>query len=138
VPTVEFFVPGEPTAQPRHKVTTRGGFAHAYIPAKHPVHNWRALVATVAQENRAEAWPIRKPHPVRISIEFRKIRPASIPKRIQAWTTKPDRDNLEKAFLDSIEGIVLQSDSQVVGGEITKIYHAQPGAYAVVEWEGLL
>lgn len=138
MPTVEFFVPGEPISQPRPKVTTIGGFARAYVPSKHPVHSWRERAALIAKEVRPETWPIRKPHPVRISIEFRALRPASLPKSRTAWTTKPDRDNMEKALLDSLEGIVMESDSQVVGGEVTKVYHREPGALVKVEWEGMV
>jgi Holliday junction resolvase RusA-like endonuclease len=137
VPTVEFFVPGKPTAQPRPRITTAGGFPRAYVPGNHPVHSWRERAALAARENRPETWPIRKPHPVRISIEFRALKPASMAKNRTAWTTKPDRDNMEKALLDALEGIVMESDSQVVGGEVTKRYHTQPGALVRVEWDSL-
>ena len=138
MPTIEFFVPGVPTAQPRPRVAIIGGFARAYVPSTHPVHSWRERAALAAREIRPETWPIRKPHPVRISIEFRALRPASLAKSRVAWTTKPDRDNMEKALLDALEGIVMESDSQVVGGEVTKVYHREPGALVRVEWEGVL
>lgn len=138
MPTVEFFVPGLPVAQPRPKVTTRGGFARAYVPTRHAIHAWRSLVSTVAFDNRVASWPIRKPHAVRVTAEFRKLRPATLIKSIDSWTTKPDRDNLEKALLDALEGIAFESDSQVVGGEITKTYHAEPGVLVRIEWDGLV
>ena len=46
--TLRFFVPGVPVPQPRARITTRGKFAHAYVPKDHPVHAWRKAVAQAA------------------------------------------------------------------------------------------
>ena len=43
-----FTVPGQPIPQPRPRVSTRGGFARAYVPAKHPIHVYRQAVTTAA------------------------------------------------------------------------------------------
>ncbi len=44
-----FTVPGEPVPQPRPRVSTRGGFARAYVPAKHPVHAYRDAITAAAR-----------------------------------------------------------------------------------------
>ena len=46
---ISFVVYGEPVPQPRPRVSTRGGFARAYVQAKHPVHAYRASVAAAAR-----------------------------------------------------------------------------------------
>lgn len=140
-----FYVPGAPAGQVR--------FAQAWVKGKdgtmkrvafppkdkdgspHPSMRWREAVRVYADMNRSEHWPILKPWPVRISLEFRKIKPKGVPRWQQWWTTKPDRDNLDKAVLDALTGVVFEDDSQVVGGEITKIYHDQPGVVVTVQWE---
>jgi len=47
---ITFSVPGEPVPQPRPRVSTRGGFARAYVPAKHPVHAYRHSLAAAARD----------------------------------------------------------------------------------------
>jgi len=47
--TVTFVVPGEPVPQPRARVSTRGGFARAYVPRQHPVHAYREGIAVTAK-----------------------------------------------------------------------------------------
>ncbi len=41
---MKIFIPGEPIAQPRVKVSTRGGFARAYVDAKHPIHAYKQAI----------------------------------------------------------------------------------------------
>jgi Holliday junction resolvase RusA-like endonuclease len=48
-------------------------------------------------------------------------------------TSKPDRDNLEKAVFDACNGTIWKDDSQVVAGEPTKIYHYEPCAIVTIE-----
>ena len=45
---ITFSVPGDPVPQPRARVSTVGGFARAYVPARHPVHEYREAVAMAA------------------------------------------------------------------------------------------
>jgi Holliday junction resolvase RusA-like endonuclease len=41
---VIIFIPGDPVAQPRPKVSTRGGFARAYVDKKHPIHAYKQAI----------------------------------------------------------------------------------------------
>ena len=45
---ITFSLPGDPVPQPRVRVSTRGGFARAYVPGKHPVHTYRQAIAAAA------------------------------------------------------------------------------------------
>ena len=42
---------------------------------------------------------------------------------LREWhASKPDRDNLEKAVLDAMKGIVFVDDSQACSGSVEKVY----------------
>ena len=45
---IAFTVPGDPVPQPRARVTTRGKFAHAYTPKKHPITVYREAIRAAA------------------------------------------------------------------------------------------
>jgi Holliday junction resolvase RusA-like endonuclease len=49
---------------------------------------------------------------------------------------KPDADNILKAALDGLNGIVWNDDSQIVFEDITKRYSAEPELVIVVKFEG--
>lgn len=49
--------------------------------------------------------------------EIRKTKP----NRPYLCAAKPDRDNLEKAVMDVMEGVLYRNDSQIVDGPIKKI-----------------
>lgn len=101
---ISFSVPGDPVPQPRPRVSTRGGFARAYVPAKHPVHAYRQAVRLTARiaglRERAE------PMSVCIVAVFK--RPAShvtskgVVKATAPKVPRPDVDNIAKAVLDAL------------------------------------
>jgi hypothetical protein len=41
---MKIFIPGEPIAQPRVKVSTKGGFARAYTERDHPIHAYKQAI----------------------------------------------------------------------------------------------
>lgn len=131
-------VPGKPIAQPRHKCSGRGGFTRVYIPKKHPIHEWKEKIR-IAAEWRTGDWTdsflfkkIMKPHGVRVDIVFYFKRPKGIPKSQKHHTVKPDKDNLEKAVLDALEGIIYENDSQVYTGTPTKCYSPDGREYVKI------
>ena len=104
---VTFTVPGDPVPQPRPRVSTRGGFARAFVPANHPVHAFRDRVASAAQA----AGLTEAASPVSITIEatfgrlrshYRKagVKPTAPP------LPRPDCDNLAKAVLDGLQDVI--------------------------------
>lgn len=47
-------VPGQPVPQPRARVSTRGGFARAYTPSKHPIHVYRQAIVLLAKASQVK------------------------------------------------------------------------------------
>jgi Holliday junction resolvase RusA-like endonuclease len=110
---VTFTVPGDPVPQPRPRVSTRGGYGRAYVPAKHPVHEFRSRVARAAQA----AGLTKAASPVTIKIEATFGRPRSHYRKAGVKPTaptlpRPDCDNLAKAVLDALQD-VLGDDTKV-------------------------
>ena len=105
--SVVFTVPGEPVPQPRPRVSTRGGFARAYVPKTHAVHSYRAAVAAAARA--AGVTDTRKPLNVVIDAVF--SRPKSHLNKSGVKLTaprlpRPDVDNLAKAVLDALQDVI--------------------------------
>jgi Holliday junction resolvase RusA-like endonuclease len=118
-----FTVPGEPVPQPRPRVSTRGGFARAYVPAKHPVHAYRDAVAAAARTAGAGVHG----EPVSVVIDFVWERPKSHMRKSgikpdAPVLPRPDLDNATKAVLDSLNGVAWEDDSQVQRLVVEKSY----------------
>lgn len=118
-----FTVPGEPVPQPRPRVSTRGGFARAYVPAKHPVHAYRDAIATAARAAGAGVHG----EPVSVVIDFVWERPKSHMRKSGVKPDapalpRPDLDNTTKAVLDSLNGVAWEDDSQVQRLVVEKSY----------------
>jgi len=121
--TITFVVPGEPVPQPRARVSTRGGFARAYVPRQHPVHAYRDGIAIKAKA--AGATVTEDAFSVTIAATFG--RPKSHRNKGGLKTTAPllpreDVDNLAKAVLDALTGVAWHDDKQVASLHIVKSY----------------
>ena len=101
---ISFTITGDPVPQPRPRVSTRGGFARAYVPASHPVHAYReavALPATIAGLRECC-------EPLNVCIVAVFKRPAShvtargVVKATAPKVPRPDVDNIAKAVLDAL------------------------------------
>ena len=120
---IAFDVPGDPVPQPRPRVSTRGGFARAYVPQKHPVHAYRRAIAFEAM--KAGATPGRGL--VNVVIEAVFVRPKYHKTKKGVKVTAPeiprqDVDNVAKAVLDALNGIAWVDDTQVARLVIEKSY----------------
>lgn len=100
---ITFSVPGDPVPQPRPRVSTRGGFARAYVPSRHPVHEYREAIATAAGE--AGLAPVAEPIEVIIDAVFERPKSHMTKKGVKPTAPalpRPDADNIAKAVLDSM------------------------------------
>ena len=119
---ITFSVPGDPVPQPRPRVSTAGGFARAYVPAKHPVHAYRQAVAAAARA----AGLTETGDPLNVVIDFVFGRPKSHMNKGGVKPTaptlpRPDVDNLAKAVLDALQD-VMGDDTNVSRLVVEKSY----------------
>lgn len=120
--SITFTVAGEPVPQPRPRVSTRGGFARAYVPAKHPVHAYRQSLAAAARD----AGLSESGDPLNVVIDAVFERPKSHMKKsgVKADAPRlprPDVDNLAKAVLDALQE-VMGDDANVARLVVEKSY----------------
>lgn len=130
---ITFVVHGEPVPQPRPRVSTRGGFARAYVPSTHPVHAYRQKIA--AEATKAGLEP--QSDPVEVIVEAVFVRPKSHMTKNGVKPTapklpRPDVDNIAKAILDSLQD-VMGDDTNVRRLTIEKKYGHSPQTTVTIE-----
>lgn len=127
---IDLEIPGIPIAQPRVKATAFGKRARVYTPNTNGIADYKAAIRMVAH---AAFTGELLDCPVRVNCEFVFPRPAghygtgrnSGVLKASApiyHTSLRDRDNLDKAVLDALSGVVLSNDKCVCDGRITKRY----------------
>ncbi len=119
---ITFSVPGDPVPQPRPRVSTRGGFARAYVPSKHPVHEYRTQIAAAARD----AGLTETGEPLSVVIDAVFARPKSHLRKSGVRPDapklpRPDVDNLAKAVLDALQD-VIGDDTNVARLVVEKSY----------------
>lgn len=130
---VQFTVPGEPVGKGRPRVSTIGGHARMFTPAK--TASYEGLIAMAGTEAMAGRTLLEGA----VMVEMRIVLPvpASKSKKFKAQalageifpTKKPDMDNVIKAIYDGLNGIVWKDDVQVVDAIVRKRYGEVPGVH---------
>lgn len=128
---VEFRVPAVPIAQPRqrHRVMRGAGgkeFVTNFTPAKHPVNAFKATVRAAAAEVYTGP-PLAGPLFIRLA--FILPRPSRLcwknrPMPRMRHMSRPDLDNLFKAFTDALKGLIWNDDAQIASVKKSKWYAA--------------
>jgi Holliday junction resolvase RusA-like endonuclease len=112
---ISFTIPGLPIAQPRPKISTRGGFGRAYVEKDHPIHAYRSAIQLAASQAMQGQQPFEGP--VRLAITLLFPRPKSHTKKERsrlAHTQRPDLTNIAKGNEDALNGVIWLDDSQIV------------------------
>lgn len=124
-----------PIGKGRPRLTTRGGYAHAYTPAR------TREAEEILREAIKEQWPHEPLEcPVALQMMFYMPIPKSTPKKqysavLGAWhMKKPDIDNLGKLVCDSANGLLWHDDSQVCSLLMMKKLDANPRIELMVMW----
>lgn len=124
--TIRIHVPAVPVAQPRqrHRLMKVGNktFSQNYTPRKHPVRAFKARVRLAAKEAGEIAVLTG---PLRVDVTFIMPRPGRLvwktrPMPRVPHTSTPDRDNLDKAVMDALSGLLWNDDAQVCQGTVEK------------------
>ena len=121
-----FTLEGTPTGKGRPKFARRGKFVSTYTPLK--TKNYEDRIREVAREAMGSSEPLDTP--ISACFYITMPVPASYSKKAKTAcllgvtrpTKKPDVDNIIKAFLDAMNGIVYLDDCQVVDLHAKKIY----------------
>lgn len=136
---VSFSVPGTPVAKGRPRISTRGGFARAYTPAK--TQRYEDLIRLAAFEAMDGRDPLDEA--VTLTVIAFVAPPKSMPKKKRELaligslkpTTRPDADNYAKAALDGCNAILFRDDSCVADLIVKKRYAANPRLVITMETE---
>ena len=107
---ITFSIQGDPVPQPRPRVSTRGGFARAYVPKDHAVHAYRQAIAVAAREAGLTATG----EPLNVVIDAVFARPKS---HLRKSGVKPDAPRLPRPDVDNIAKSVLDALQDVVGDD---------------------
>lgn len=129
--SIVFSVDGQPKGKGRPRFRRVGNFVSTYTDSK--TRDYESKIADRARIAMGETPPLLSP--VSVSMYFRLPVPTSTPKKRVASllgglvrpTKKPDLDNLDKAVLDALNGIVYKDDSQVVTIHSKKVYSTHAG-----------
>lgn len=126
---IEVRVYGLPIPQGRPRASrTRDGGVRMRDPDTS--RDWKRTVLAQVLPSRPSA-PLEGPLALRLT--FFLPRPASLPRRVQHHTRRPDLDNLVKAVADALRGVVYHDDAQVTSLWAAKQYDATPGVAIRVE-----
>lgn len=120
-------IPIEPKGKGRPRHTKSG---HTYTPLATRVYERKlreVIAAAWPHENGTVLAPLAGPIGASILAEFalpKAAKPGSRPHHIQ----KPDGDNIAKAVLDALNGIVFVDDAQVVDLRVRKVWATETSA----------
>ena len=128
--SVYFVVTGKPVGKGRPRASTRGGFVRMYTDAK--TLGYEAAIADEAKLAMGQLEPFDTPVQMQVSC-YNQI-PKSWPKKMKQEANdderfpnvKPDLDNVVKAILDALNGVVYRDDAQVINLVATKRYSTDP------------
>lgn len=113
-------LPIKPIAQPRHRATARHGFVHMYLPASHPVQNYKEQIvnAVIARGVGCIEGAVR----LELLFGFANTAVQKKGGAVVYRTARPDLDNLEKAVMDALTAAaVWNDDSQVAEKTSAKV-----------------
>ncbi len=131
--SIEFTIPGAPQGKARPKVTRNkySGKSLTYTPDKTVAYE---ELTRSRYQDAANGFKFSDDAQVCVLITARYPIPKSKSKRIKAAmlagqikpTKKPDWDNIGKIVCDALNGIAYEDDSQIVLGQVAKVYSANP------------
>ena len=116
---VSFRIPGKPAPQPRPRKGKHGNF-YSNSPKS---AEWKDLIRLFSKKYyQKPPWP----GPVGMQLDFEMPIPKAV--KDQHWVAKkPDIDNLAKAVMDALSGLIYEDDAQICALVVIKTYSETPG-----------
>ena len=127
---------GHPQGKGRARSSVQGGFVRHYTPAA--TRSYEGMIREAARQEMAGREPTDQPVYVRLTAIFDVPKSFSKIKRARALgndlvpAKRPDLDNIAKAFLDAMNGVVFHDDCQVVRHDFAKVYGPAPKVVVTV------
>jgi Holliday junction resolvase RusA-like endonuclease len=131
--SIYFFTACNPVAQPRQRhriIPGKGnnkGFVSNFTPARHPVQAFKRELQIEARKAMKDQPAFDCPLEVEIVIVYDRIQTQTEKKfgiRQIPKATKPDADNVAKAVMDALNGVVWSDDSRIFSLLARKYYAA--------------
>lgn len=129
---IEFQVMTDPVAQPRqdYRILKNAAgklFCQSYVPARHPVQNYKKLIAEAAGLYKGVMPTNVTYHAVLTFVVYRpkQFMRKKDPSGRMYHNRVPDGDNFAKSTLDAMTGILYDDDCQVATMTIIKMYAAK-------------
>ncbi|MCK9393915.1 RusA family crossover junction endodeoxyribonuclease [bacterium] len=126
----KFTIYGKPQGKGRPRITTRGGFAHAYS-SKQTV-DYEKLIKEEWLKHYSDTTPLKSAIYLQINAYY-KI-PTSFKKADKEQArlgvlrpfTKPDFDNIEKIIADALNKLAYNDDVQITTNQTKRRYSTEP------------
>jgi len=132
-------IPGTPIPKGRPKLTTRGGIARAYTPAK--TRAFEDAIRCEAAAAMGQRAPLDEAVSMVVTAYVAPPKSMSKKRRQEALDgvlkpiTRPDADNYAKAALDGCNAILFRDDSLVTDLIVRKRYSERPRLTITIETE---
>ena len=127
---------GHPQGKGRARSFLRGSHIGHYTPEK--TRSYEGMIREAATTEMAGRLPTPDPVEVTLTAFFDVPKSYSKTKRAAALgnsllpAKKPDIDNIIKAFVDALNGVVFKDDCQIVRGVYAKVYGPAPQVVVTV------
>jgi Holliday junction resolvase RusA-like endonuclease len=133
------FISGDPKpqARPRGRVVSAG--VKSFVSMYSPVSPWRRKVRKHLKRGTSAEWPLEGA--VEVRLHFVMVRPKSSKRLHPTIKRVGDVDNLAKAVLDAMSGLVFEDDAQVCDLHVTKHYGPKSGVevtVAAIPWNSFM
>lgn len=136
---VHFYVEGNPIGKGRPRFRRTKNFVQTYTDSKTAA--WEEKIKTAAKQAMGETPPLETPVSVyayfgmAVPASYSKKRTSACLKGLEAPTKRPDLDNMAKAVLDAMNGVVFQDDCQIINLHLKKVYSIEIGVNVLVKEE---
>lgn len=138
---LHFYVEGNPVGKGRPRFRRTKNFVQTYTDSKTAA--WEEKVKSAAKQAMGDTPPLEGPVSVYgyfglpVPASHSKKRTTACLEGREAPSKKPDLDNMAKAVLDAMNGVVFKDDSQIINLHLKKVYSIEVGVNVLVKEEVL-